>query len=96
MSYRQEYLKGVAEDSGAVVTVGSEQVEVPFGFFSGVLMTRDLVPLEPRVQELKFYARGVGPVLSVHTDGDGGRAELLRYTPRRRLTRAHGHLIGRA
>lgn len=81
MSYRQEYLKGVAEDSGAVVTVGREQVEVPFGFFSGVLMTRDLVPLEPRVQELKFYARGVGPVLSIHTDGDGGRAELLRYTP---------------
>ena len=81
MSYRQEYLKGVAEDSGAVVTVGSEQVEVPFGYFTGVLMTRDLVPLEPRVEELKFYARGVGPVLSVHTDGDGGRAELLRYTP---------------
>ena len=79
MSYRQEYLKGVAEDSGAVVTVGREQVEVPFGYFTGVLMTRDLVPLEPRVQELKFYARGVGPVLSVHTDGDGGRAELLHY-----------------
>ena len=81
MSYRQEYLKGVAEDSGAVVTVGREQVEVPFGYFTGVLMTRDLVPLEARVQELKFYARGVGPVLSVHTDGDGGRAELERFTP---------------
>jgi len=50
---------------------------------SDVLMTRDLVPLEPRVQELKFYARDVGPVLSVHIDGAGGRAELVSYTPGR-------------
>jgi hypothetical protein len=83
LSYRQEYYKGVAEDRGAVVTVGQEQVEVPFGHFKGVLMTRDLVPLEPKVQELKFYARGIGPVLSVHTDGAGGRAELVSYTPGR-------------
>ncbi len=80
MSYRQEYLAGEAEDSGAIVSVGEEQVEVPAGWFRRVLMTRDLVPLQPRVQELKFYARGVGPVLSIHTDGDGGRAELVRYS----------------
>lgn len=80
MSYRQEYLRGEAEDIGAIVSVGEEQVEVPAGWFRHVLMTRDLVPLEPRVQELKFYARGVGPVLSIHTDGDGGRAELVRYS----------------
>jgi hypothetical protein len=81
MSYRQEYSKGIAEDRGAVVTVGEEQVQVPFGHFdSGVLMTRDLVPLEPKVQELKFYVPDVGPVLSVHTDGLGGRAELVGYT----------------
>ncbi len=57
LSYRQEYYKGVAEDKGAVITIGEEQVEVPFGHFdTGVLMTRDLVPTEPKVQELKFYA----------------------------------------
>jgi hypothetical protein len=55
---------------------------VPFGHFaSGVLMTRDLVPTEPRVQELKFYAPGVGPVLSIHTDGPGERAALVSFTP---------------
>jgi len=82
LSYRQEYYEGEAEDEGAVVTVGEEQVQVPFGYFkSGVLMTRDLVPTEPKVQELKFYAPDVGPVLSVHTDGAGGRAELVSYTP---------------
>ena len=82
MDYRQEYYKGVAEDRGAVITVGEEQVQVPFGHFdTDVLMTRDLVPLEPKVQELKFYAPDVGPLLSVHTDGAGGRAELVSYTP---------------
>jgi hypothetical protein len=80
LPYRQEYLKGKAEDRAAVVTVGEERVEVPFGHFDKrVLMTRDLEPTEPRVQELKFYVPGVGLVLAVHTDGDGGRAELLSY-----------------
>jgi hypothetical protein len=80
LSYRQEYYKGEAEDKSAVVTVGQERVQVPYGFVNkDVLMTRDLVPLEPRVQELKFYARGVGPLLSVHTDGKGGRAELVSF-----------------
>ena len=31
-AYQQEYYKG----EGEVVTVGKEQVEVPFGFFDGV------------------------------------------------------------
>jgi hypothetical protein len=84
MTYRQEYYQGEAEDKGAVITVGEEQVEVPFGYFNkDVLMTRDLVPTEPKVQELKFYAPGVGPLLSVHTDGAGGRAVLVSFTPGR-------------
>jgi hypothetical protein len=82
VSYRQEYYKGEAEDRGAVITVGQERVNVPHGFFNkDVLMTRDIVPLEPKVQELKFYAPGVGPVLSIHTDNPGGRSELVSYTP---------------
>jgi len=81
LSYRQEYYKGEAEDTAAVITVGEEQVEVPFGYFEkDVLMTRDLVPTEPKVQELKFYAPGVGPLLSMHTDGPGSRAALVSYT----------------
>jgi hypothetical protein len=84
MTYRQEYSKGVAEDRGAIVTVGKEKVEVPFDFFDNdVLMTRDTARIEPKVEELKFYAPNVGPILSVHTDGDGGRAELLSYRPGR-------------
>ena len=82
LSYRQEYYAGEAEDRGAVMTVGEEQVEVPAGHFAeGVLMTRDLVPTEPRVQELKFYAPGVGQVLALHTDGAGERAALVSFSP---------------
>lgn len=81
MTYRQEYYKDVAEDKAAVITVGQEQVEVPAGHFNErVLMTRDLVPTDPKVQELKFYAPGVGPLLSIHLDGPGGRAALVSYT----------------
>jgi hypothetical protein len=81
LSYRQEYYKGEAEDKAAVITIGKERVQVPLGYFDkGVLMTRDLVPTEPKVQELKFYAPNVGPLLSVHTDGDGSRAELISYS----------------
>jgi len=84
MAYRQEYYEGVAEDKAAVITVGEERVEVPFGYFEkDILMTRDLVPLEPKVQELKFYAPNVGPLLSMHTDGPGGRLALISYTPGR-------------
>jgi hypothetical protein len=80
-SYRQEYYAGHAEDRAAVVSL-REQVEVPFGHFrSGrVLMTRDLNPLQPEVQELKFYARGVGPVLALGISGEADREELVSYT----------------
>ena len=82
LCYRQEFYRGVAEDRAGIITVGQEQVDVPFGFFdTGILMTRDLVPTEPRVQEMKFYVPGVGPVLSVHLDGAGGRAALVSFTP---------------
>jgi hypothetical protein len=82
LAYRQEYYKGKAEDKGEIVALGDDRVEVPAGFFAkDVLMTRDLAPTEPKTEELKFYARGVGQVLAVHTDGDGERGELVRYTP---------------
>jgi hypothetical protein len=84
LSYRQEYYKGEAEDKAAVITVGQEHVDVPFGYFDkDVLMTRDLAPTDPKVQELKFVAPGVGPLLSMHVDEPGGRAALVSYTPGR-------------
>jgi hypothetical protein len=80
LAYRQEYYAGEAEDKAEVLST-AEMVEVPFGQFSGALLTKDLVPLEPDVQELKFYAKDVGPVLTLKVSGGEGREELVSYTP---------------
>ena len=77
MRYRQEYYKDHAEDRARVMSL-RERAEVPFGFFRRTLMTRDENPLEPRVLEYKFYARGVGPVLAVSVSGGSDREELVR------------------
>jgi hypothetical protein len=78
MRYRQEYYKGHAEDRARIFS-RRERAEVPFGFFRRTLMTRDENPLEPRVLEYKFFARGVGPVLAVSVSGGSDREELVRY-----------------
>src|SRR5262245_2625134 len=81
LRYRQEHYAGHAEDRAEVMS-RREQVEVPFGFFprGSVLMTRELNPIEPKVLEYKFYARGIGPVLSVAVSGGSDREGLVRYT----------------
>ncbi len=81
LAYRQEYYAGEAEDRAKVLSV-DEQAEVPFGHFTDVLMTKDLVPTEPRVLEYKLYAPGVGPVLTLDVSGASGREELVSYTGR--------------
>jgi hypothetical protein len=78
LSYRQEYYAGQAEDHGQVVSV-DEQVEPPFGHFKHALMTKDTNPLEPKVTEFKFYARGVGPALEVGVSGGSKFEQLLSY-----------------
>jgi hypothetical protein len=74
--YREERYPGHAMD-GAKVLSRNEQVDVPAGHFTHVLMTKNFNPLEPRALEYKFYARGVGPVLALGVSGDVDREELL-------------------
>jgi len=78
LTYRQEYYAGQAEDKAQVMSI-DQQAEVPFGHFTDVLMTRDTVPLEPKINQFKLYARGVGPVLSITVSGGSGREELVRF-----------------
>jgi hypothetical protein len=76
MQYRQEFYAGQAEDNGAILAL-DELVEVPAGVYRGALMTRDTNNLEPDVEELKFYAPGVGVVLTLDIAGGAGREELM-------------------
>jgi hypothetical protein len=76
LTYRQEYLAGEAEDQGAVLST-TEQVGVPTGTYTGAMLTRDTTALEPDLVELKFYAPGIGPVLTLESSGGAGREELV-------------------
>jgi hypothetical protein len=78
--YRQEYYEGEAEDAGEILSL-EEQVEVPFGSYQDVLMTKDYTPLEPDVLEHKFYAQGIGPVLFVQVAGGSSTERLLSFEP---------------
>jgi hypothetical protein len=78
LRYRQEYYRGEAEDRAKVVGL-REQAEVPFGHFRPALMIKEFNPLEPRVLEFKFYARGIGPVLAVSVSGGADREELVNF-----------------
>ena len=75
LAYRQEYYAGQAEDNGAVVSL-DETADVPYGHFDTLMMTADTSGIEPNVVEHKFYAKGVGPILTIDV-GTAGREELL-------------------
>jgi hypothetical protein len=64
-TYRQEYYQGEAEDMADLLSV-SESVSVPYGSFDNVVKTRDYTPLEPDLQEHKYYARDIGPVKTIN------------------------------
>jgi hypothetical protein len=80
LRYRQEYYAGQAEDQAAVFSL-DEQVQVPYGHFTDVLLTKEFTPLEPKVLEYKFYVKGIGPVLALTVSGGAGREELIRFKP---------------
>ena len=78
LEYRQEFYRGEAEDRAQVISL-TDQAEVPYGHFGRgkVLLTREWNPLEPKSLELKFYARGIGPVLAIGVSGGSDREELV-------------------
>lgn len=75
MTYRQEYYEGEAEDNGEILSL-DESADVPAGQYEGCLQTADTSGIEADVLEHKYYAEGVGPVLTIDVEG-GGREELL-------------------
>jgi hypothetical protein len=80
MVYRQEYLKGEAEDAAEVLSLDAKG-QVPFRSFDCCLLrTKDYTPLDPDLVENKFYAKGIGPVLAITISGGSDREELVEFS----------------
>lgn len=78
-SYAQEFEPGDAEDQAKVIDLDA-QVGVPFGHFDHARVTSESSALEPKVVELKFYARGVGVTTEIQTSPRFARTALVRMT----------------
>ncbi|MBI5487481.1 MAG: hypothetical protein HY905_09125 [Deltaproteobacteria bacterium] len=76
--YRQEYLACEAEDHAEILAL-DESVTVPAGSYDHCVKTHEFTPLEPALNEQKYYCPGVGVALEVNVN-TGGRVELMSIT----------------
>src|SRR5438093_12252569 len=74
--YRQEFSLNNAEDFAGTLSL-TEVVTVRAGSFNHCLKSEETTPLEPDLLEDKFYAPGVGNILTVDVN-TGARSELVR------------------
>lgn len=74
--HRQEYAKGVAEDTGEMVSLTGSETTPLTGPVADLVVTKDADLLDPAAPpENKYYARGIGLILTVEPDG---RDEAVR------------------
>lgn len=74
--YRQEFDLGNAEDNADTISLAAT-AKVPYGTFKNCLQSRETTPLEPDLLEDKYYAAGVGNILTVDVI-TGERIELVQ------------------
>ena len=74
--FRLEYAKDQAEDNIEIIDRGTF-AETLFDYYPDVVVTADTSALERKVLEHKFYADGVGPVLSLDISDGASREELI-------------------
>lgn len=76
---RQEVSYGEAEDVIRIESVTASE-SAPGGACDGdCLLTTDFTPLEPDVEENKFYAPGIGLIVEIDIE-TGDRVELVEFT----------------
>jgi hypothetical protein len=78
-AYRQEFLKGEAEDTAWVVGLGGS-VTVPYGTVHDVMTSLEHTVLEPDVIDQKVYAPGLGIVSEITLAGGQEIAKLVKVT----------------
>ena len=78
--YRQEYAKGVAEDTGEVVSLTGSETTPLTGTIGDMVVTKDADQLDPTAApENKFYARGIGLVLTVEPEARDEAVRVERF-----------------
>jgi len=77
-SFRQEYLKGQAEDHFAVLSLHA-RASTPAVSSKRALLTKEWTPLEPGVLDHKLYVRGVGLVDERTVKGGDERNVLVSW-----------------
>lgn len=75
-AYQQENAPGIAEDEARVIGYGNK-VKLSFATFGNCLKTEEFTALEPGNVENKFYAPGIGFIMSTKPDGTG---DVLRLS----------------
>ena len=78
--YRQEFDLGNAEDFARVAAL-NDTVTVPAGRFTQCLRSTETTPLEPNLKEAKWYAAGIGNVLTKDLVS-GETSQLVRIEKR--------------
>jgi hypothetical protein len=76
-TYSEENAPGIAEDKATVISLDAS-VDVPIGSFDHVLQTHNFTPLDPTNLETKYYAKGVGNILTID-ETTGEREELVFF-----------------
>jgi hypothetical protein len=76
-SYSQENAPGIAEDAAKVLSLAAG-VSTPYGNFDPTLKTHEFTPLDPSLQEHKFYVAGLGFVRVKDLASAGQGEQLVR------------------
>ena len=76
-TYNEEFAPGVAEDQATVISLDASE-DVPFGSFDHLLETHNFTPLDLTALETKFYAKGIGNILTID-ETTGEREELVFF-----------------
>jgi len=77
--YRQEWALAEAEDMGEVLSTSATESSPAASCNGDCLQTRDFSPIEPGVNENKFYAPGIGVIVGYHVEEPEDREELVEY-----------------
>lgn len=78
-AYRQEFLKGKAEDTAWIVDRGGS-ITLPYGTLNDVLTSLEATHVEPGSYDVKVYAPGIGIVVEQPPGSDTELLQLVSVT----------------